>query len=907
MKKLAIMLLTGAMSLGLASCANSTITSSSPSQSNQNNSEKNPYIGNTYSQQPDIREYTYSWWPEGTGTASSNKFFVQTGHYGISINGTNGMINRLGAIKEEYGQSEVMSQDASVINSLPEIDTFSSAIINDTEYLFTDTIQPAQYNTINMRIIESGQYMQSFDTAAMIFADASSGKQTNDFIGRTEIKALPRYFALNFQLFAQQNFSNVTLKYSFEFNEEMEGAPSQNGREIILTSPNGCGLTVMLPDEKASLSYDQASRTLTMTCTDIALKQFEFGGFGAIIIPSASPSQADIDNYNAIASLNISAYQLAPREGREVPVEFDADRGIWIMNTNRMTSAKGTAFASEQNQNASDRVQFTLENTSDQTITVPVMFEKSGTFAVEGFGPVIRDVDTGEPLGVPIQISKNWHPYASTISDSEWYKGLDGSWFHGYTYLEVPANSSVTYEYMNAFNNWGTINVASHAQLCLIGWPAYSSHQIWHTSTIGSSGEAFCYDPDQTCGLSFINDVRGVGFDPYDNGQEYVWGTNNGGGNFLYYGKDGSNTSGIVGFKNVRVFYRNYAPNLAEVIFTGLTKDNAVEFTITTYLGRTNDVSRATHTFEYTFLKDVSFERMAFYQLGADNHNSGRWHGLTIGNNDGPIEYTIDGVTYGAEAELPVYDTAGYIGNNGMQRIEVPGEGMWIAFTNSYTKINSDYFDAKTANRMLSLLSFEANLNGKTYTKPAFNIRSTEMFCGNSTLVELCPPAETGSTIKAGSTVKGAVEYINLPISLSSFYYDSPIVKSIPEEEFNTWRMAYRYAMGDKTQASAQTGEIIRQYPIAVKCADALDVLAEITIKGGISYIPITFTNVPSYSGYRLETLTDGQWTKIDQSYLGNDYWQACYNAETGSYELTFNVEHSGDPEAEYSYRLVKE
>lgn len=386
MKKLAIMLLTGAMSLGLASCANSTITSSSPSQSNQNNSEKNPYIGNTYSQQPDIRDYTYSWWPEGTGTASSNKFFVQTGHYGISINGTNGMINRLGAIKEEYGQSEVMSQDASVINSLPEIDTFSSAIINDTEYLFTDTIQPAQYNTINMRIIESGQYMQSFDTAAMIFADASSGKQTNDFIGRTEIKALPRYFALNFQLFAQQNFSNVTLKYSFEFNEEMEGAPSQNGREIILTSPNGCGLTVMLPDEKASLSYDQASRTLTMTCTDIALKQFEFGGFGAIIIPSASPSQADIDNYNAIASLNISAYQLAPREGREVPVEFDADRGIWIMNTNRMTSAKGTAFASEQNQNASDRVQFTLENTSDQTITVPVMFEKSGTFAVEGFG-----------------------------------------------------------------------------------------------------------------------------------------------------------------------------------------------------------------------------------------------------------------------------------------------------------------------------------------------------------------------------------------------------------------------------------------------------------------------------------------------------------------------------------------
>lgn len=42
-------------------------------------------------------------------------------------------------------------------------------------------------------------------------------------------------------------------------------------------------------------------------------------------------------------------------------------------------------------------------------------------------------------------------------------------------------------------------------------------------------------------------------------------------------------------------------------------------------------------------------------------------------------------------------------------------------------------------------------------------------------------------------------------------------------------------------------------------------------------------------------------------AYLGNDYWQTYYNAQDGSYELTFNVQHSGDPQAEYSYRLVKE
>ena len=149
--------------------------------------------------------------------------------------------------------------------------------------------------------------------------------------------------------------------------------------------------------------------------------------------------------------MEITARQISPREGREVPVQFDADRGVWVIDTNRMTTAKGTAFAQERNQNACDRVLFTLKNNSSRTVTVPVMFEKSGTFAVEGFGPVIRDADTGEPMGIPVQISKNWHPFDSSVTQKEWYKGLDGSWYHGYTYLEVPANSSVTYEYMNAF------------------------------------------------------------------------------------------------------------------------------------------------------------------------------------------------------------------------------------------------------------------------------------------------------------------------------------------------------------------------------------------------------------------------------------------------------------------------
>ncbi len=37
------------------------------------------------------------------------------------------------------------------------------------------------------------------------------------------------------------------------------------------------------------------------------------------------------------------------------------------------------------------------------------MFFKDGKFGVEGLTPMIRDIITGEPTGLSVQLSKNWH------------------------------------------------------------------------------------------------------------------------------------------------------------------------------------------------------------------------------------------------------------------------------------------------------------------------------------------------------------------------------------------------------------------------------------------------------------------------------------------------------------------
>ena len=67
----------------------------------------------------------------------------------------------------------------------------------------------------------------------------------------------------------------------------------------------------------------------------------------------------------------------------------------------------------------------------------------------------------------------------------------------------------------------------------------------------------------------------------------------------LFYNK--TKGGNIVYFKQVQTYFKKQGPNLTEVIYTGVTLDDAVRFEITAYLPRTNDVSRAWHSFKYTF------------------------------------------------------------------------------------------------------------------------------------------------------------------------------------------------------------------------------------------------------------------------------------------------------------------
>ena len=100
-------------------------------------------------------------------------------------------------------------------------------------------------------------------------------------------------------------------------------------------------------------------------------------------------------------------------------------------------------------------------------------------------------------------------------------------------------------------------------------------------------------------------------------------------------------------------------------------------------------------------------------------------------------------MSFGGEFALPVGRT-GYIGGT-MQRIKVPGDGLWAAFM-GYAPVL--YKKTPGANRMMVLHRYRAEINGEVYDKPAFSLYRTNNGGVPCVSLELSPPANAGNIIK---------------------------------------------------------------------------------------------------------------------------------------------------------------
>ena len=313
--------------------------------------------------------------------------------------------------------------------------------------------------------------------------------------------------------------------------------------------------------------------------------------------------------------------------GAQCPVNYDADRG-WTR-----IELDGITKQGDENDRI-ERVRLQIQNGSDREQPVRLLLNKTQDLPITGMSAILRD-QAGFPTGTPVQLSKNWHRSEHRRLTYE------GPWFHGFTYLRLPARATAQLELVLVGAHWGGVAAASHAQLCLVGW---GSNQLWDQSAMGSWGESFCFEPDRAQASALVCDVRPLMVHAMnqDTPTKWTWTNNVGGGDaFRLFATDGK----YVRPTRMKTAYLRQGPCLTEVVYAGTLCGGAADHSVTTSLYRTDDMAPASIDCDWTSLDRWTTHALWSFRLvptPTGTRVSARWLSVTR-----PVWYA-NGVRSGA-------------------------------------------------------------------------------------------------------------------------------------------------------------------------------------------------------------------------------------------------------------------
>lgn len=798
---------------------------------------------------PLYNDFGYTWWKNGY-TGSDRTLYTRTRLFGAALRCDRGTIEHFGAIASQT------DEDCSEIDCLPPLEVLpvihkdgvqhSLAGIEPTETYSSPFGQSAEAGVFN-RILESGRIVQRNDLMLYRFDGTDIG-------GRMELALFPEHCALSFELFSPWD---CTVRLTLSLRR-----PGASACEGMLITRSG-GKTQYL----RACGLEPCGDSFTVSSV-LTLKAGAFNGITVILLPSL-----DGRSLPETGMVQVSAETLSPEKGISRPVSKTAD-GIINISQDNMFSCFGQDF-NDGNIYTCDRMLLTLKNPYPYPVRLPVRFEKNPPLSITGLCPVLLD-ENGEPSGIPVQLTKNWHYFpvqksevsgnASAISPK---RHFEGQWFHGYAVIDLPASSVTRLIYACSFATWGRLFAASHAQLCLAGW---GGGQQWETSAVGSFGESFCYDIARSWTWCCMGDICPGFIYSRLEGRKYDWTGNIGGGDFLFYISGGKR----IGFAAMRTDFRSHGPCMTEVCYRGRTQDGAAEVRIEVFMGRTNDIVHALHRFEYTFVRDVEYERMSFYQMGSDSYNYDYWDHACIGSENGTVKkYTIKG--------------------EGENKVDLPGDGEWGDYVDYGISQPGMYFGLYGCERghaygdkLMLIHQYDSVINGVS-RPPVMAVRTSNvMNRWRSVFPELVPPERSGR-IEKGSHISGCVDYICLPASADEYYGGSSFIKAIPPEIFDTPEIFARLSAAGRIELTAQTGEVKRLYPPLIQsCGDT----AEFTLRGGFAYTPVSICGLSEHCGFECLRTENGVTVPVaaEQEVYGNDFWQCRFDAQSNTYILTYNL-----------------
>jgi hypothetical protein len=766
---------------------------------------------------PRVEDHTQIWWADGFPThtpAARWLRVIQTGRYAMVLDTQTLRIPHFGAVSGIAHQWQ----------GLPAAELALQITANGKSYHCTAGGKWTRWS--GPRLIESGRFFQRADVTNLEFtADDGARLQVE---ARFETAAWPDRLSLTL---AARPQSDAAVPASPEAPAVNPAESWQNAAmEIRLTNSEGA------LQQRWELAQGQTWTAAQWREVSLALDPVTF--------------QA-VSERSAVSVEALEIPNGAPRA-----VTYDATPGWHRVNLDGVQpiAARG---GGERSNDALERVKLVLANPTDDEQLARLMFEKTAGgikqrigSPITGVSAILRDAH-GEPTGIPVQLSKNWH----NEPDGGVYRG---QWFHGISQVRLPPGAKVELELTLAYGHWGGVPAASHAQLCLIGW---GSNQLWDESALGAWGESICYDPDQIQANSTITDVRPLMVRSMHTGQPWGWTVNVGGGDFF---RLFDVTGKRVGHTTVRTTYHRHGPCLTEVTYAARSGPSITHAT-TVSLARSDDVVRGVYRLRVDVNKATDFSRLVIFQVGCDTYNYSRERQFALGNETGLLK------EWEAQWGGNRYRTA---------PVELTGRAAWASL-HAAAPSQKDERSA-WANRGIVLRAWKARLGGQD-ASPWIAEHGLTLHRTDSSTLDIVPPPGV-TRLEAGDFVEATIEHVAVPQFAEDYYGPSAALRSALAQDENTWRMIYREAKGNDRRVEMKTGSLRRTQPAIT--VDVVNDAAEFTLTGGLGYVPLTFAGLTSPSGYTL--WMDDE--PVNQSIHGNDFWQTDFDPATQRWSQTFNV-----------------
>jgi len=339
-------------------------------------------------------DYTQMWWANGLRD-KAKVFNIQTSRYAMSFDYGRMQLTHLLPLTKAPTQSQALVMSNKAVFGESNIALECMLHAGGRQFRIA---APKRVDTGNCRLVESGRFFQRRYLTALAW-DTGAPKVESGL----EIAAWPDRLLLLLRVTPQVDITAGALEMTLSFKQA--NLKLSGGKVFALSAPDDSGI-VVLPVDQTVTGRGAHGKTCAFRLQAGNWAAGKEKQLGIVLYPTArgfSTLLARVAGDERAPTVKITASQNQPVKA-DLKVAYDPRQG-WHYVTLRNDQPDRTPAGRNKRV---ELVALTLTNPASRPRVVRLCFGKTNTIGITGISAVIGD-KRGDPTGLPVQISKNWH------------------------------------------------------------------------------------------------------------------------------------------------------------------------------------------------------------------------------------------------------------------------------------------------------------------------------------------------------------------------------------------------------------------------------------------------------------------------------------------------------------------